>query len=114
MIETLEIDHAKNQVVLTEIEIFPVKPKNGLVAFASFVFENSIFIGNVAVHSRPDGSGFRLVYPEKTLPNGKTLQIIYPITKAVGQAIEEAVGKRLEEVAGKSGLKREIRCFWER
>ena len=87
--------------MITEVEILPVKPKEGLIAFASFVFDGVIFIGNVAVYSRPTAEGYRLVYPQKTLPNGKTLNIVYPITQAVGHEIEKAVSARFEEVVGK-------------
>ena len=77
--------------MLSEIEIVPVKPKDGLVAFASFTL-----CGIVAIITRPCG-GYRLVYPTKKIGN-RAISIFYPITRKVGSAIEEEVIKKYEEV----------------
>ena len=41
-------------IKLTEIEIVPVRPNKGLVAFASFILNDSFFIGDVAIYTRID------------------------------------------------------------
>jgi len=97
--------------MITEIQILPIKPRDGLLAFASFVFNDSIFVGNVAVHSRPDGSGYRLVYPSKALPNGKVINVVHPINQETGRAISQAVAGRFEEVVRKSGKTFETEQF---
>ena len=56
---------------LTEIQIVPVKPKDGLIAFVSFVINDSFFVGDVAIYSRLNQESYRLVYPIKTLFNLK-------------------------------------------
>ena len=50
---------------ITEIQIIPIKPRDGLVAFASIVLENSVYLGSLGVYTRLDGSGYRIL---PTLP----------------------------------------------
>jgi len=81
------------EITLTEIEIIPVKPHNGLVAFSSFVLNKSFYIGDVAIYSRLSEEGYRLVYPTKILPNGLKINCFYPINREVGLLIEKTVIK---------------------
>ena len=78
-------------IKLTEIQIVPVKPNNGLVAFVSFVISESFFVGDVAIYSRIDQHGYRLVYPAKTLFNGLKINCFKPINKPVADEIERQV-----------------------
>jgi stage V sporulation protein G len=78
-------------ISLSEIQILPVKPNNGLVAFASFILNGQFYIGNVAIYTTPDGFDYRLVYPAKILPNGKQINIFHPITREAGEVIKFAV-----------------------
>lgn len=82
--------------MLSEIEIVPVQPKDGLVAFASFTLCDIIRCSSVAIMTRPCG-GYRLVYPTKKV-GIRAMSIFYPITRKVGSAIEEEVIKKYEEV----------------
>ena len=81
---------------ISEVEITPVKPTNGLVAFASFVLWGSLYCGSVAVLTRPQG-GYRLLYPTKKLGE-RQLNIFYPIDREIGAAIESEVVAKLEDV----------------
>ena len=78
---------------LSEIEIIPVKPHNGLLAFTSFVLNESFYISDVAIYSRLDQGGYRLVYPIKVLSNGLKINCFYPINRQAGKLIEDAVIK---------------------
>ena len=49
---------------LSEIQIIPIKPQNGLVAFASFVLDGNLYLGSIGIVTRLNG-GYRLVYPTK-------------------------------------------------
>ena len=90
------------KLIVDEVNVLPVIPRNGLVAFVSFVVTNQIFIGNVALYSSPSTEdGYRLVYPDKILPNGKKTQCIYPINKDAGEAIKKAVVEHYENVIEK-------------
>ena len=80
-----------SELEISEIEIVPVKPKNGLLAFASFVLNREFYVGNVAIFSRPDGQDYRLVYPTKVLPNGKSIACFHPITRQAGDWVKANV-----------------------
>lgn len=74
-----------NNTLVTEINIVPIKPKYGHIAFASFVIFGSFYINSVAVYTR-FGGGIRLVYPRK-----KNLDICYPTNNEIGAKIEAAI-----------------------
>ena len=84
----------KMEITLSEIQIIPVRPRDGLLAFCTFVVNNSFYCADIAIHSRLDGEGYRLSYPSKTLINKTRIQIFNPINKQVAQAIEEQVVKK--------------------
>lgn len=73
---------------ISEINIIPIKPENGLLGFASFLFEEKFYIGSVAIYSRPSG-GLRLVYPTK---NG--LPCCHPIKKEIGAYLEKIIERK--------------------
>ncbi len=81
---------------LSEIQIIPIKPQNGLVAFASFVWDKSLYLGSIGIMTRPQG-GYRLVYPTKKVAD-RNLNIFYPINRETAQLIESEVVKQFEEV----------------
>ncbi len=81
---------------ISEVQIIPVKPNNGLVAFASFVIGDAIYFSSIAVMTRPNGD-YRLLYPTKKV-SGRDISIYYPINKEVGRAIQEAVITKYEDV----------------
>jgi len=82
---------------ITEIQITPIKPKDGLVGFASIVLENSFYLGSIGIYTRLDGSGFRLTYPTKKIGEN-SINIFHPINKKTSKAIEEAVFKKLNNI----------------
>jgi DNA-binding cell septation regulator SpoVG len=84
---------------LSEIQIIPIRPQNGLVAFASFVLDKSLYLGSIAIMTRPNG-GYRLVYPTKKVAD-RSLNIFYPISREFALAIENEVVKRFEKVMKK-------------
>jgi DNA-binding cell septation regulator SpoVG len=85
---------------ITEVQIAPIKPKDGLVAFASFVLDNSLYLGSVGIATRLQG-GYRLIYPTKRTGN-KDINVFHPINKAFAQAVEDEVVKHFEDVMNKS------------
>ncbi len=91
-----------NEIKISEIALYPIKPTGkGLVAFASCTFNNQLSLNSIAVYSRLDGKGYRLVYPTKILPNSKEIHTFYPINKSIGDAIEKAVVNKLFEIIRK-------------
>ena len=88
-----------SELEISEIQVVPMKPKEGLVAFASCIINSSLYIGNIAIYSSPSTqSGFRLVYPVKILPNGKEIHCVHPISKEAGELISKAIIKKFREV----------------
>jgi stage V sporulation protein G len=91
-----------SEIVISEIQIVPVKPHNGLIAFASCVINSQIYLSSIAIYSRPDGSGYRLLYPTKTLSNGTSLSLFHPINRECGRTLEEAIVQRYQELLEES------------
>jgi DNA-binding cell septation regulator SpoVG len=97
------ISNGLNIFHVSEVQIIPISPKEGLVAFASCVVNNALFLGSIAIYtslSRPEG--FRLVYPSKQLPNGKEINIFYPINKSTGNLISRAIIEKFQEIISKT------------
>ena len=84
---------------ISEVQIIPVKPKDGLVAFASCLINNYLYVGNIALYTSPSKpEGYRLVYPSKILPNGKEVNCVHPINKKAGELISARIIERYKEI----------------
>ena len=83
-------------LTVEEVEVYPVRPRGGLVAFASCVVNGCLYLGNIGIHTRPDGSGYRLVFPVKTLPNGKQIQCVHPVTREAGKLLLKVIIEKFE------------------
>lgn len=81
---------------ITEIQIIPIKPKNGIVAFTSFVLDGVLYLSSIAIMTRPDG-GHRLVFPTKKIGD-RSINIFHPINKEFSETIKKEVMKKFEEV----------------
>lgn len=84
---------------ISEIQIIPIKPQNGLVAFASFVLDSNLYLGSVGILTRPEG-GYRLLYPTKKV-GMRNINIFHPINKEFAQSIEKEVISKFEDVMKK-------------
>ena len=80
---------------LGEVEIFPLKPVGGMVAWASLVLNHSLYLGSIGVHTRPQGGLLRLVYPERILPNGRKVHVFHPINRQTGDLFEQAITEKV-------------------
>ena len=81
---------------ITEIQITPIKPKNGLVAFASFVLFESVYCSSIGIITRPQG-GYRLLFPTKKVGD-RNISIFNPINCDFGDHVTKEVIKTYEEV----------------
>ena len=88
-------------MVVTEVEISFVKPQGGLIAFASIVLDDRLYLGGIAIHSKLDGSGHRLTYPTRKLGDTQA-QLFHPIRKPLSAAIEQAIFQKLNDVVSKN------------
>lgn len=86
---------------VSEVNVIPVKPTNGLVAFASCVVDGQLYIGSLGVHRRLDGTGYRITYPTKKI-GSRQLNYYHPVTKEVGKLIERAIIAKCVELFEKS------------
>ena len=91
---------------ISEIQIVPVKPDNGLVGFASFVLDNNLYLGSVGILTRLEG-GYRLLYPTKKV-GMRNINIFHPINKEFAQSIEKEVISKFEDVMKNYGRHDEI------
>lgn len=85
---------------ISEVQIFPVKPNEGLIAFASCLLDGSYYIGSIAVFTRLSG-GYRLVYPTKKIGE-RQLHLHHPITREASVAMETAILQKVQEVFERS------------
>ena len=81
---------------ITEVNIMPVRPKEGLIAIASFVLDEKVFVGSVAIYTKR-GGGYRLSYPIKKVGTNRW-DVFRPINAEVGNAIEEAIITAYEDL----------------
>lgn len=81
---------------ITEVNITPVKPVNGLVAFASVVIDEDLYLSSIAVYTKLDGS-YRLLYPTKNVGQ-RLLNIFHPINRKASHEIEQAIFEKCNEI----------------
>jgi stage V sporulation protein G len=83
------------EIVVSEIQIVPIKPQNGLCGFATCVIGNQFFVGNIGIYSSPSSKdGFRLVFPNKKLASGQVVDCFHPINKEAEQQVTSAIVRR--------------------
>ena len=92
------------EVRLSEIQVIPVKPKDGLIGFASFVLDEKYYVGSVAIYTRLNNFGYRLVYPTKKAGE-RNINIFHPINSGVGEIIEETITKKVNEIFNENLMK---------
>jgi len=85
---------------VTDIQIIPVRPKDGLVAFASLVFDHSFYFSSIGIYTRPQG-GYRLTYPTRKSPIN-SFNVFHPINKEIADAIETVVISKYESIIADS------------
>lgn len=83
-------------MTISEVNITPVKPHEGLIGFASIVIDNNIYLTSIAIYTKLDGN-YRLLYPTKNIGN-RSIGLFYPINRKSSRIIEEAVFQKCNEV----------------
>ena len=86
---------------VSEVNIVPVKPANGLVAFASCVIDDQMYLGSLGVHQLLNGAGYRITYPTKKI-GSRQLNYYHPVTKEAGKLIEQAITAKCIELFERS------------
>lgn len=82
---------------INAVNIILIKPRNGLIGFASLVINDALYLGSIGIHQKLNGSGYRLTYPTKKT-GANTIDIFHPINHEAGKAIEAAIFNKLNDV----------------
>ena len=81
-----------NGIELTKIDFKRIRGgKLGLLGFVSFILNDTFAVNGVAVYSRIEGEGIRLVWPTRKRKTGKDITLFHPLRKDTYKAIETAV-----------------------
>lgn len=91
---------------VTEVEFVPIKPRDGLIGFASCVVDDQFYFGSIGVHTRLDGEGIRITYPARKIGN-TNLPVYHPIKKEVNGAIRKAISEKVKELLSEEILQSE-------
>ena len=95
----------RTNLEISDVLIHPVtKTHKGLVAYISFILNNSIKINDVQILTRPNQSGFRLLYPLKEISKGHYISIVYPINKETGEQLETLLLNEYKNYLAKFGV----------
>ena len=89
-----------SEIEIKNIEIFPVIPRAGLLAFVSFKLNDSFMCHGISIHSRPDGS-IRLQFPDKILKNGRRINLFYPISKEAESIVLSTISEKYYQLINK-------------
>lgn len=81
---------------IDNVQIVPIKPKDGLVAFISFTYNRSFYFSSIGMYTRPQG-GYRLSYPTRKTSTGNQ-PIFHPISKETAVLIEQTVINKYEAI----------------
>jgi len=84
---------------ISEVQIYPIKPVDGLVGFASVVVDDSLYLGSIGVYKKLGSEGYRITYPTKRV-GVRNLEIYHPISQEAGKAISDAILKHAERLLG--------------
>ena len=84
------------KATISEVQVTPVKANEGLVGFASFIYNSSFYMGSIGIYTRPQG-GYRLTYPTRKSANGN-FNVFHPINREVADEIEKVIISKFEDV----------------
>ncbi len=82
---------------VSKVEIVPVRPKQGLVGFASVELDGQLLLNSIGIHSRRDGQGYRLTYPTRA-GGGAAITVFHPVDPDFSKEIEAQVFERAHEI----------------
>ena len=82
---------------ISEVSVNIIKPKDGLIGFASLVVADSLFLSGIGIHQKLNGHGYRMTYPTRK-SGAQNFDVFHPINRAAGKAIEDAILEKLNDV----------------
>jgi DNA-binding cell septation regulator SpoVG len=88
---------------ISEIQIVPLKPRNGLVGLASMIVNECLYMGQMRIMANRNG-GFRIDFPYRQgLKDERVFQVYHPINSETKAIIEEAILAKFYSVTGFQG-----------
>lgn len=84
---------------ITKVELLPIKPQNGLMAFANVEINNQFYISSIGVHRRRNGMGYRITYPTRKVGE-QNFSIFHRTEPSLSKEIEKAICNKAEEILG--------------
>jgi len=79
------------------VQIIPIKPKDGLIAFASILLDEKLYLSSIGLHRKLNGSGFRITYPNKRVGN-RNIDIFHPINRELALEIEKTILEKATKI----------------
>lgn len=80
---------------VSKVELIPIRPKNGLIAFACIELDHQFFVNSIGVHKKLNKPGFRITYPSRKIGE-QSMTICHPIENLLSKEIEEAICLKAE------------------
>lgn len=87
---------------ISEVNITLIKPKDGLIGFASLVLGGALYLSGIGIHRKLNGEGHRLTYPTRKAGE-QSFNIFHPISRDMGLAMEQAIFEKLKNVMNRLG-----------
>jgi len=87
------------KIKVSDIQIVPIEPRDGLVGFASCLINHSIKLGDIAIHTKRQG-GYRLVFPAKKI-EGQYIYYHQPISEPAYQLLESRICDKYKQIIEK-------------
>lgn len=78
---------------IERVEIIPIQPKEGLIAFANIILDDALMLSGIGVHSRLNGGGYRITYPTRKV-NNTHHYLFRPLISSLSHEIEEAISAK--------------------
>lgn len=82
---------------ISQVEIIPIRPKGGLIGFATIEIDEQLLLHSIGIHRKRDGSGYRLTYPTR----GDCLAskaVFHPTNPNLSKEIEQCIFKKATEI----------------
>ena len=82
---------------ISDIQITPIKPRNGLVAFVSCVVDDSFYLGSIGLHQKRSGEGYRITFPTRKIAN-TNISVYNPTSVEVTQQLLNEISKKAKNM----------------
>ncbi|MCP5507105.1 MAG: septation protein SpoVG family protein [Chlamydiales bacterium] len=82
---------------VSQVEIIPIRPKKGLIGFATVEMDDQLLLHSIGIHRKKDGSGYRLTYPTRS-GYASDKSVFHPIAPDLSKEIERCVFQKVNEI----------------